>query len=274
LRKLLAVRLISGVISLCGVLLLVVGCRGAFDPGASVPPSDAAPPTAESFWQYLALRRQTFQNLKGLAQAQFYSPSHNLGVDSVVVVLQRLEAMRLEGLGALGQPLFLLVSNGQRFSYYAPQEARLISGTASAHNMERVFGITLAPNALHAMLIGDVPLATLPAGGKGTYLPQSDLYLWEGSVPPGYYRVWFSVSHRSPARFEVEDLLGRVVLRVQYENFKQLQEFSMPFRITVDQPLANQRVVWRYNDVRINAGVVAALFDLRVPAGIERVELQ
>jgi hypothetical protein len=190
------------------------------------------------------------------------------------VVLQRLEAMRLEGIGSLGQPLFLLVSDGQRFSYYAPQDARLISGAASAHNMERVFGITLAPNALHAMLIGDIPLATLPAGGKGTYLPQRDLYLWEGAVPPGYYRVWFATSHRQPVRFEVEDLLGRVVLQVQYENFQQLQEFFMPLRITVDQPLADQRVVWRYNNVRINAGVVSALFDLRVPAGVERVELQ
>jgi hypothetical protein len=192
----------------------------------------------------------------------------------VVVVLQGLEAMRLEGIGSLGQPLFLLVSDGQRFSYYAPQEARLISGSASAHNMERVFGITLAPNALHAMLIGDVPLATLPEGGKVTSLPQSDLYLWEGSVPPGYYRVWFAASHRYPVRFEVEDLLGRVVLRVRYENFQQLQEFSMPFHITVDQPLADQRVVWRYSDVRLNAGVAPAVFHLRVPAGIERVELQ
>ena len=180
------VRLSSGVLSLCGVLLLVVGCRGAFSPGASLPPvCTASLPTAESLWQHLALRRQTFQNLKGLAQAQFYSPTHNLGVDSVVVVLQRFEAMRLEGIGSLGQPLFLLVSDGQRFSYYAPQDARLISGAASAHNMERVFGITLAPNALHAMLIGDIPLATLPVGGKMAYLPQSNRYLWEGAVSPG-----------------------------------------------------------------------------------------
>jgi hypothetical protein len=268
------VRLSSGVLSLCGALLLVVGCRGAFSPGASVPPSATPLPTAESLWQPLALRRQTFQNLKGLAQAQFYSPTHNLGVDSVAVVLQRFEAMRLEGLGSLGQPLFLLISDGQRFSYYAPQDARLISGAASAHNMERVFGITLAPNALHAMLIGDIPLATLPVGGKVTYLPKSKVYLWEGAVSPGYYRVWFAASHQHPVRFEVEDLLGRVVLRVQYEHFQQLQEFSMPFHITVDQPLADQRVVWRYSDVRVNAGVLPASFHLRVPPGIERVELQ
>ena len=142
--------------------------------------------------------------------------------------------------------------------------------------MERVFGITLAPQALHFMLIGDVPLDTLPVGGQVGYLPKSDLYRWEGQLPrqSEYYRVWFAASHRQPVRFEVEDLLGRVVLRVQYENFQRLQEFTLPYHITVEQPLVDQKVIWRYSEVRLNAGVAPGLFHMRVPAGIERVELQ
>jgi outer membrane lipoprotein-sorting protein len=141
--------------------------------------------------------------------------------------------------------------------------------------MERVFGITLAPRALHAVLIGDIPVDTLPPGGKVAYLPKHDLYRWEGQIPqqPGYYRVWFAASHLLPVRFEVEDLLGRVVLRVQYENFQQLPEFMLPYEITVEQPLVDQQVTWRYSDVRVNVGVTPALFQMRVPAGIERIEL-
>jgi hypothetical protein len=216
------------------------------------------------------------QTLKGLAQAQFYSPTQNLAVDSVAVVWQHFAALRLEGIGSLGQPLFLLITDGQYFSYYAPQEARLVSGTASASNMERLFGLTLAPNALQYMLIGDIPLAPVPLEGKVVYLPKADLYRWEGPVPqqPGHYRVWFAASHRQPVRFEVEDILGRLILRVQYEDFRQLQEFTMPYRITVEQPLADQRVIWRYSDVRINAEVLPTLFHMRVPAGVERVELE
>jgi Domain of unknown function (DUF4292) len=269
-------RMSYGVLSLCGVLLLCVGCQGILRPP---PTQTAAAPlltTAESFWQHLTLRRQTFQTLKGLAQAQFYAPTQNLAVDGVAVVWQHFAALRLEGLGSLGQPLFLLITDGQRFSYYAPQEARLVSGTASASNMERLFGLTLAPNALQYMLIGDIPLDPIPLGGKVVYVPKSELYMWEGQVPqqPGYYRVWFAASHRQAVRFEVEDILGRLVLRVQYENFRQLQNFTMPYRITVDQPLAEQQVIWRYSDVRVNAEVLPALFHMRVPAGVERVELQ
>jgi Domain of unknown function (DUF4292) len=269
-------RVSYGVLSLCGVLLLCVGCRGILSPHST--PTAAAPllTTAEPFWQHLALRRQTFQTLKGLAQAQLYTPTQNLAVDSVAVVWQHFAALRLEGIGSLGQPLFLLITDGQNFSYYAPQEARLVSGTASASNMERVFGITLAPNALQYMLIGDIPLDSVPMGGKVVYLPKPDLYMWEGQIPQqsGHYRIWFAASHRQPVRFEVEDILGRLVLRVQYENFRQLQDFTMPYHITVDQPLADQRVIWRYSDVRINAEVLPALFHMRVPAGVERVELK
>lgn len=261
-------------LSLCGVLLFLGGCRGVLSPGSTSPPPDTRLSTAEPLWEHLALRRQTFQNLKGLAQAQLYSPTQNAALDSVAVVLQRFEAMRLEGIGSLGQPLFLLIRDGQHFSYYTPQEARLVSGPASAQNMERVFGITIAPEVLHAVLLGDIPLTTFPVGGKVTYLPQRDVYMWEGQSSAEYYRVWFAASHRHPVRFEVEDLLGRVVLRVQYEHFQQLQEFTMPYQITVDQPLADQRVIWHYTDVRVNAGIAPALFHLRVPAGIERVELK
>jgi hypothetical protein len=262
------------VFGLCGVLLLLSGCRGVFST-PSAPSSSATLSTAEPFWQHLAERRQGFESLQGLAQARFYAPRQNLAVDSAVVVLQGFEAMRLEGIGSLGQPLFLLITTGQRFSYYSPQEARLVSGSALASNMERVFGISLAPQVLHFMLIGDIPLATLPTGGQVEYLPKSDLYRWEGAVlqQSEYYRVWFAASHLQPVRFEVEDLLGRVVLRVQYENFQQLQEFTLPYHITVEQPLVDQQVSWRYGEVRLNAGVAPGLFHMHVPAGIERVEL-
>jgi hypothetical protein len=262
-----------GAISLCGLLLLLVGCRGTFGPP---PPAGQRLTTAEPLWQQLAVRRDTFQTLKGLAEARFHSPTQNVTLENVVVVLQRFEAMRLEGIGSLGQPLFLLVADSGRFSFYAPQEARLLSGASSARNLERVFGLALAPNALHAMLIGDLPWTTLPTGGPVEYRPRNNVYVWEGKDPQqaGQYRIWFAATHLQPVRFEVEDLLGRVVLRVQYDDFHQLDSFWLPYRVTVEQPLADQQVTWHYSEVQLNVGVAPTLFQIRVPVGTERVELE
>jgi hypothetical protein len=221
-------------------------------------------------------RRQAVQTLKGLAQAQFLSPTQNLAVDTVAVVLQHREAMRLEGIGALGQPLFVLVAAHNVFSFYVPQEARLLAGTASAHNLQRVFGLTLAPYALHALLLGDLPLETFPPGGPVIYRRGSHLYGWEGRSPQESetYRVWFDATHQQPVRFELEDLLGRVVLRVQYDDFRPLDGWWFPYRITADQPLVGQSVIWHYSAVQLNVSVRPTVFQIRVPAGTERVELE
>jgi hypothetical protein len=261
------------ILSLCGMLLLLVSCRGALGPGA-IPPGERLT-TAEPLWQQLAARRAAFQTLKGLAEARLVSPTQNVTIDQVVTVVQGFETMRLEGIAALGQPVFLLVAEKGRFAFYAPQEARLLTGTASASNLERAFGIALAPTALHAMLIGDLPLATLPQGGPVTYRPGGNFYVWEGQDPQrsGTYRVWFEATHWSPVRFELEDLLGRTVLRVQYDNFQALDGFWFPHRITVDQPLVAEQVVWHYSEVRWNVPVAPTLFEIRVPVGTERVEL-
>jgi outer membrane lipoprotein-sorting protein len=269
------VRLSSGALSLCGLLLVLAGCRTALGPWRDLPPPASILSTAEPVWQQLASRRRSFHNLKGLARVRFSTPTQNLSIEEMVVVLQGFDAMRLEGIGPLGQPLFLLITNGQRFSLYTPQDARLVSGTASAQNLSRLFGMALAPATLQYLLLGDVPLATLPGGGELAYLSRSNLYLWEGRPPEQFqdYRIWFEPYRLQPVRVEVTQPYGDPVLRVQYEDFQQFGDVALPQRITIEQPLADRRVVWHYTDVRLNPGVSPTLFRLHAPVGTERIEL-
>jgi hypothetical protein len=199
-----------------------------------------------------------------------------MAFDEVAVVLDRFEALRLEGIGPLGQPLFLLIADQRRFAFYTPQEQRLVSGTASAQNLERTFGLALAPEALQYILSGDIPLVTFPASGQLTYRRRDNLYVWagQGTEPAGYYRIWFEPYHLQPVRFEAEDRFGKVVLRVEYEDFRQLDGFILPYHITAVQSLANHRVVWHYSEVKLNTHVAPALFRMRVPAGTKQVELE
>jgi outer membrane lipoprotein-sorting protein len=269
------VRLNSGALSLCGFLLVLAGCRTTLGPWADLPPPTSILSTAEPVWQQLARRRHSFRNLKGLARVRFSTTTQNISVEEMVVVLQGFDAMRLEGIGPLGQPLFLLITDGQRFSLYTPQDARLVSGTASAQNLSRLFGMALAPAVLQYLLLGDVPLATLPEGGRLAYVSHSNLYLWEGRAPGQFqdYRIWFEPYRLQPVRVEVTQPYGDPVLQVQYEDFQPFGADSLPHRITIEQPLAGRRVVWHYTDVRLNPGVSPALFRMRAPVGTERIEL-
>jgi len=227
-------------------------------------------------WEHLAARRQTLDNLKGLARVQLRASIRDATLEDAVVVLQRFEAIRLEGIGPVGQPLFLLIADARQLSLYAPQEGRLLEGVASAENLLRLFGIAVTPTALQYVLAGDVPLATLPTTGEFVYRSRDNLYLWKGQVSsqPQVYRIWFEPYDLQPVRFEMEDFGGQLVLQIWYEEFQRFNGFMVPYRITLLQPQVGRRVVWQYKEVQLNAGVTPALFRMRVPMGTTRVKLE
>lgn len=270
------VRLVCGTLSLGTVLLWVAGCQSIPNPWQGLPPPATLLTGVAPVWEHLAARRQALHSLRGLAQVDLQAGIRHATVDDMVVVLQRFEAIRLEGIGPVGQPLFLLIADAHQLSLYTPQEGRLLTGAASAENLMRLFGIALTPTALEYILAGDVPLVTLPTAGAFAYRARENLYLWQGQVPPASqaYRIWFEPYDLQPVRLEMEDPGGQLVLQVWYEDFQRLDGLRVPYRITVVQPAVGRRVVWQYKEVQINTSLTQALFHMRVPAGTAREALE
>jgi hypothetical protein len=269
-------RLVCSALSLGMLLLGLAGCRSIPNPWQDLPPPPTPLSSAAPVWEHLAARRQALANLKGLARVRLRGSIRDAILDDAVVVLQDFQAIRLEGIGPMGQPLFLLIADAHQLSLYAPQEGRLLTGAASAENLLRLFGIALTPMTLQYVLMGDVPLVILPTAGALTYRRRENLYLWHGQVPsqPQSYRIWFEPYDLHPVRFELEDAGGQLVLQVWYEEFQRFNGFMMPYRITLVQPAAGRRVIWQYKEAQLNAGVAPALFRMRVPVGTTRVAIE
>ena len=268
-------RLVCGALSL-GMLLWLASCHGIPNPWQELPPPPTLLSSAAPVWEHLAGRRQALNDLKGLAQVRLRGAVRDAVLDDAVVVLQGFEAIRLEGIGPVGQPLFLLIADSHQLSFYDPQAGRLLTGAASAENLLRLFGIALTPMTLQYLLMGDVPLATLPTTGAFAYRRRENLYLWQGQAPsqPQSYRIWFEPYDLHPVRFEMEDAGGQLVLQVWYEEFQRFNGFMMPYRITLVQPMVGRRVIWQYKETQLNAGVAPALFRMRVPVGTTRVAIE
>lgn len=257
-------RLSRNIISLAACLLLLGGCSGLwpFSRPAPPPPPVPASVSAAPFWKHLTERRNALENLKGLAQVQARTDKGSATLDDVVVVVRHAEALRLEGIGPFGQPLFLFVTDGEWLALHMIRNNRLIVGPASAQNLERLFGIAVAPQSLLRVLLGDIPLNPLPTDGTLAYREEEHLYLWE-STPSGLtasHRVWFDPQGLYPVRFEMEDASGSVVMRVNYGDFQQHGDVLLPARIDVVEPETQRQAVWRYTDVQLNTDVSADLF--------------
>ena len=255
------------------VVFFLAGCQGAWPSRRPAPPPRLS--TTEPIWQHLQGRRRSYTNLKGLAQLQLRLPNGGGTLDNTVVALDRFEHIRLEGIGPFGQPLFLLIAADQRFSLYLPQERRVLEGPATSEPLVRLFGFAVEPQVLPHILVGDLPFQSWPPPGPLRYLDDSRLYFWEGQEPPQSrrYRVWIDPYRLLPVRFDIVEAAGRVVLEVRYEDFRQFEGLTLPYHITMTQPDTERRAVWDYREVQLNEGVSPALFELRVPPGTERVEL-
>lgn len=271
-------RRMSGALSFGVMLWLLGGCAGPTSYWRDLPPPTSLLTQSTAVWQKALERRQHVHDLKGVARVRVQTPEQSGTLDDVVVVLERRVALRLEGIGPLGQPLFLFLADHERLSLYAPQERRLFVGIPSESNAARLLGVALLPEVFQDLLLGDLPVDPLPAASPADllYLKRENLYFWKG-VPPeqkAIYKIWFEPYQLQPVRFEIRDMAGTLLLHVHYDTFQQVGELSMPFRITIEQPETNRYVVWQYNDVQLNTGVPPALFSFYPPAGTEYIAIE
>ena len=271
-------RLSRNTISLVLTLFLLWGCGGRRQVALAPAPPPAFPASvpADPFWQQLLQHRVALENLKGLARVQARTDKGSVALDDVVVVARHAEALRLEGIGPFGQPLFLFVTDGEWLALHMIRDSRLVVGSASARNLERLFGIAVAPQALLRLLLGDVPLNPLPTGGDVAYQQDERLYLWESTqpAPDPTYRVWFHPQGLHPVRFEMEEAAGSVVMRVTYGDFQRYGDILLPARIDVVEPTTQRQAIWRYTDVQLNTEVSADLFRVNPPPQTEILRLK
>ena len=265
-------RLSRNGISLAVCLFLLCGCSmlPRLRPPAPAPSRPVFVPAAP-FWEKLAARRGALQSVKGLAHVQAVTGRGSVTLDDVVVVARQPQALRLEGIGPFGQPLFLFVTNGDGLELYLIRQNRLVRGRATSGNFQRLFGIGVAPQALVRVLLGDVPLDPLPTGGDLLYLQTEGLYLWEGAQAGPYpkYRVWFDAPGQNPMLFELEDASGAVALRVTYADYQPQGALLAPARIGIVEPATQRRAIWRYTDAQFNAEVSDDLFRVQPPQGTD-----
>lgn len=260
-------------LSLVLVFVGFIGCQGI----SSLPPPEVTSrlSSTEPIWQHLQVRRQSYENLKGLAQVQVRLDKRGGILDNVVVALDQFKRARLEGIGPFGQPMFLLIAFGERFSLYLPQEFRVVEGATTANPLERLFGIPIDLKVLRYVLIGDLPFAVWPASEPLKFSKGENLYVWEGQVPPEpwHYRVWIDPYRLLPVRFAILGTASEVILQVEYEDFRQLPGLTLPFMIRLSQPGSKRSMSWAYQEVQLNQGVPSSLFQVHVPPGIERFQL-
>lgn len=233
--------------------IVLGGCRTLTPPPLFAPVSGED----ERIQAWLARSRAEGEQrwaVRALGSLKLDSPSGSGRVKQVILA-QRPALLRLESLNFLGQTQSLLVTDGQRFSFFDGRE--LLGGAVSQDVLLQYLGLDLEPAdavrvVLAAPLIGDeAPRAILGAGD-------------ERLVELNAQRLHFGPDGELLG-VEVRDLAGATRWRATYQRWRAVPKGRYPFVVGLFFPRTELHAELRLDEVEVNPELDPALF--RVPHG-------
>jgi len=197
-------------------------------------------------------RRESFSGLKAAARVQTERKGRKRVYESVALLQQGQAKFRIEGYGALGEPVFDALWDGKDLMLRMPGEADLVRTGPWA--FERLIGFPLAPSELAAVLSGNVPpvrkseeaRARCSEDGRCVVEFRNDDARWRVHiVPASPFRI------ESGERYSGDDL----VYTARFDAQEMIGGYLFPKRITVENADRKAALTIEYQDVEVNAPV-------------------
>lgn len=214
--------------------------------------------------QAIEQRREAFQSLKAVAKVAVERRGRVRVYESVAIVQRGQDRLRIEGVGPLGQPLFVLLWDGSDVLLQdANQGEPRRMGPAA---LEGVLGVALSPAELCAVLSGNVsaqpPDAAARAGCRNdgrcmVELQSGDARRLVTLAPPS----------RGPENGALIESVDRyegnaLVFRSRFALPGRVGGYRLPQRIVIENPDRRISVTVQYEDVEVNVPVEDEAFVL------------
>ncbi len=191
------------------------------------------------------------RSMRALAALKLESPSGG-GSLREVIVAERPARLRLETLNLLGQTQAVLVTDGERFSFYDGSEFE--EGAVGAGLLRDRLGIDLEPEEAVRVLLADPHLVSAPP---------SAVYAWEQQRVaefPGQ-RVRFAPTGDLLSVEALEES-GEVRWAAEYGRWRDVDGGRYPFSMLLRFPRSRVSAEIKLEDVDLNPVLAPALFTL------------
>ena len=255
-------------------LVLALACLAlaACTPRTPVSPDLQANP-ARLLDEVQAAQARTVR-VQGTAKVKIHSPDVR-GTTTAYLAAEHPARLRVELLDFFGNPVAVLIADGERFGYYDSKRRTWYSGDATPENVSRFLPIALPPWELALILRGSAPILQGEPGqvvdtGKGRVdlliqgngLTQT-LGIGQGLAVVSSHLREPGGANEPPPHYDLT-----------FERFAERGGVRFPLDVRLDAPRASARVEvgWR-SDVEVNGEARPELFRLDPPSGAEVVNL-
>ena len=182
--------------------------------------------------------------------------------------------LRFVGLNPLGQPLMILVSDGDRFQYLAVDRGKGYGGNVEAETFVKYAPRGFRPHESFYWLSGRLPVGPVVVEEIGRAVDTEGYWLTL-RVGGEHRRLLFDPLAGVIRRHQVLDSNGDDVFEASYEDFRATGEngCQLPGRITVTTRQHRGTLVVALSDWLDDAALSAKDFSFTLPPGFELVEV-
>jgi hypothetical protein len=209
-----------------------------------------------------------------MARVRIDSPSMRGSVNELVAP-EKPARLRLETLDFFGNPVAVLVADGDRFGFYDDRTRTFWRGDATPENVSQFLPVVLEPAELVTILCGSAPLLPgrpLEAEPQGR---RARLVIGAGDIGQQLLLGDGLVVEASRVRRSDPDPAAQAAFYdLDFDRFRERDGARFPHEVTLEAASASARVrmTWR-DDVEVNGRLERGLFDLEPPRGAKVVEL-
>ena len=183
-------------------------------------------------------------------------------------------SLKFVGLNPLGQPLMILVSDGERFQYLAVDRGKGYEGSVAAKTFVKYAPTGFRPHQSFYWLSGRLPPGAVVVEEIGRALDREGYWLTV-RVGGEHHRVLFDPEAGLIRRHQVLDSDSDDIFEASYEHFRAAGEDGclLPGRITVTTRQHQGTLVVNLSDWLDDAVLSAKDFSFSLPPGFEQVEV-
>ena len=216
------------VITLISLTIIATGCS-PLERRVEGPPTAASSPEAQSLYSRLQSQNSQLYSFKGTGRLRIKNAG---GIQQARVMWagHQNKKLRLEIMGATGQPVFSFANDGERIYLISHTENRFYSRRESNANLKKLISLPIAVSACLDLLAGRIPLETHPfpmavqpveGGGQVLVLKSPD---WK----KGSEHVFLDAASGSVRRIEAFDKDENLVYRAEFVRMQTVSGFEVP----------------------------------------------
>ena len=186
------------------------------------------------------------------------------------LIMQKPSYLRLEILPVIGTPDLYLAATPDHLQIFIPSREEFYAGKPSAENLARF--LPWGFNVEDIVMI--LTCSFSPVGGK-EFLRASDheddLTGFDLKNPSGFTQTFWMDKNGKVKKLIRHDPEGREMFQVSYEDYT--SESNLAGKITVIRTDQLTSISVKYTDLKIVRETNFAVFELSVPAGIQKINL-